>query len=210
MNDENYGSAQNEEAADADATQIPGSGRRVRTQPIRNASAQSHSVLSSSASCEGSNLIPTTITGRRRSTLTLQALKEIDIATIAESVFSEIRSVSLASEAEISNEAELYGVCTAFQRAFPERSFALIVTLLFELPTLFLISGGSERLCNLIGRWKYTTLISLLPIISAISGNVGLQASTLTTRAISHGHVRVENYADWLRKEITAAIYLGE
>ena len=95
-------------------------------------------------------------------------------------------------------------------KAFPERSFALIVTLVLELPTMFLISGGSDRLCNLIGRWKYTTLISLLPICSAISGNVGLQASTLTTRAISHNQVRVENYSSWLCKEVFAAVYLGK
>lgn len=72
-----------------------------------------------------------------------------------------------------------------------------------------MISGGSDRLCTLIGRRKYTVLISLLPIISAVSGNVGLQASTLTTRAISHSQVCVENYAVWLKKEVVAAMYLG-
>ena len=72
-----------------------------------------------------------------------------------------------------------------------------------------MISGGSDRLCQLIGRRKYTVLISLLPIISAVSGNVGLQASTLTTRAISHSQVCVENYAVWLKKEVVAAMYLG-
>lgn len=132
-----------------------------------------------------------------------------DLTTLAESVFSDIRSENTATRQSISNEAEEYGHCTGFQRAFPERSFALIVTLIFELPTLFLISGGSDRLCALIGRKKYTSLVALLPIISAISGNVGLQASTLTTRAISHEQVRIDNYATWLSKEIVAALYLG-
>ena len=117
-----------------------------------------------------------------------------------ESIFSDIRSENESSRQGITNEVEEYGTCTPFQRAFPERSFALIVTLIFELPTLF----------YLIGRKKYTTLISLLPLISAISGNVGLQASTLTTRAISHMQVRVDNYLAWLCKEIVAAVYLGE
>ena len=130
--------------------------------------------------------------------------------SLAESVFSDIRSESTATRLSISNDADKYLSCTAYNRAFPERSFALIVTLVFELPTLFLISGGSDQLCGLIGRRKYTTLIALLPIISAISGNVGLQASTLTTRAISHGQVRVDNYTIWLCKEIMAAMYLGE
>ena len=132
-----------------------------------------------------------------------------DLHSIAESVFSDIRSEGTETRLSISNEAEEYRSCSAFQRAFPERSFALIVTLLFELPTLFLISGGSDRLCGLIGRKKYTTLISLLPLISAIAGNVGLQASTLTTRAISHSQVRIDNYMTWLGKEIIAALYLG-
>ena len=132
-----------------------------------------------------------------------------DLHSIAESVFSDIRSEGTETRLSISKEAEEYRSHSAWQRAFPERSFALIVTLVFELPTLFLISGGSDRLCNLIGRKKYTTLISLLPLISAIAGNVGLQASTLTTRAISHSQVRIDNYMTWLGKEIIAALYLG-
>lgn len=133
-----------------------------------------------------------------------------DLNTIAESVFSQIRSDSTGTKLSIMNETEKYALCTAYQRAFPERSFALIVTLIFELPTLFLISGGSGQLCALIGRHKYTTLIAILPLISAISGNVGLQASTLTTRAISHDQVRLDNFAKWLRTEIISALYLGE
>mmetsp|Transcript_2492 Transcript_2492/g.4949 ORF Transcript_2492/g.4949 Transcript_2492/m.4949 type:complete len:310 (-) Transcript_2492:305-1234(-) len=132
-----------------------------------------------------------------------------DLNSLAESVFSNIRSASTATRICTSNEAEEYELCGPLKRAFPERSFALIVTLILELPTLFLISGGSDRLCTLIGRKKYTSLIAMLPIASAISGNVGLQASTLTTRAISHGQVRVDNYAMWLRREIVAAFYLG-
>ena len=132
-----------------------------------------------------------------------------DLLDIAESVFSDIRSENETSQLAISNEAESYRLCNAYQRAFPERSFALFVTLIFELPTLFMISGGSDRLCGLIGRQKYTALISLLPIISAVSGNVGLQASTLTTRAISHMQVCVENYGMWLKQEVVAAMYLG-
>lgn len=127
-----------------------------------------------------------------------------------ESVLSDIRSESTATRLSISNEAHEYEQHTPLERAFPERSFALIVTMIFELPTLFLISGGSDRLCVLIGRKKYTTLIALLPLISAISGNVGLQASTLTTRAISHRQVTTMNYYRWLTKEIMAAVYLGE
>jgi magnesium transporter len=63
--------------------------------------------------------------------------------------------------------------------------------------------------CQLIGRRKYNLLIGLIPLTSAISGNVGLQASTLTTRAISHAHVTRLNYLSWLTNEVGSALYLG-
>jgi len=85
----------------------------------------------------------------------------------------------------------------------------LTVTLVLEVPTLLLISGGSDKLCNLIGRTKYTSLVALLPIACALSGNVGLQASKLTKEAICHGQVKMDNYASWLVKEIGAAGLLG-
>ena len=93
--------------------------------------------------------------------------------------------------------------------AFPERLFALTVTLIFEIPVLLMISGGSESLCQLIGRRRYHLLMGFLPLTSAISGNVGLQASTLTTRAISHFHVTQQSYMPWFLSEVGAAAYLG-
>ncbi|KAG7349419.1 magnesium transporter [Nitzschia inconspicua] len=132
-----------------------------------------------------------------------------DLNSLAESVFSDLRSEGSSTVRSISNEAKEYLECSIWQRAFPERLFALTVTLLFEIPVLLMVSGGSDRLCYLIGRTKYQLLIGFLPLSSAISGNVGLQASTLTTRAISHGQVKVENYKNWLFKEIGAAAYLG-
>jgi magnesium transporter len=83
------------------------------------------------------------------------------------------------------------------------------VTLLLELPVLFVITGGGDALCQIVGRKKYNLLIGLIPLTSAISGNVGLQASTLTTRAISHAHVTRLTYLEWFMYEIGAAIYLG-
>ena len=93
--------------------------------------------------------------------------------------------------------------------AFPERQFALLVTLLPEIPVLVMITGGSDNLCRLIGRSRYHLLIGFLPLTSAISGNVGLQASTLTTRAISHSHVTSSQFMPWFWDEVGAAALLG-
>jgi hypothetical protein len=157
--------------------------------------------------------VPVEVTTSRRSsnfaslasTRTLQ-----DLNSLAESVFSDVRSEGTSTVQSITNEAQEYLDSSIWHRAFPERLFALTVTLVFEIPVLLMVSGGSDRLCYLIGRTKYQLLLGFLPLSSAISGNVGLQASTLTTRAISHGQVRVENYKNWLFKEIGAATYLGK
>jgi hypothetical protein len=132
-----------------------------------------------------------------------------DCASLVESVFSTVRSVEKEEEMEETNESEFYRHSSAFQRAMPERLFALTMTLILEIPVLMMVSGGSDALCGLIGRSRYQLLIGFLPLTSAISGNVGLQASTLTTRAISHSHVTMKDYWLWLSTEISAAAYLG-
>ena len=134
-----------------------------------------------------------------------------DFKSLAESVFSDIRSESDVTLLPVStNESmDYFASATVLKRAIPERTLTLMITLVLELPTLFLISGGSDKLCSLIGLTKFTTLIALLPIVNAISGIVSLQASALTKRAIQQDHLKVENYSAWLTKEIGAAIYLG-
>lgn len=127
----------------------------------------------------------------------------------AESIFSSIRSVNTEDVEEETNESAKYRQSSILARAFPERFLALLVTLLVEIPVLLMVSGGSDRLCSLIGRKRYQLIMGFLPLSSAISGNCGLQASTLTTRAISHEHVTLANYAAWLRVEIGAAVFLG-
>lgn len=96
-----------------------------------------------------------------------------------------------------------------FFLAFPERQYALLLTMLLEVPVLLMITGGSDRLCALVGRSRYQLLIGFLPLTSAISGNVGLQASTLTTRAISHSHVTSDEFMTWFWHEVGAAAFLG-
>ncbi|GKY91672.1 hypothetical protein MPSEU_000139100 [Mayamaea pseudoterrestris] len=131
------------------------------------------------------------------------------IQSAVDSVFSGIRSDDDSVKEEINNDCVNYLNSSIIARAFPERMFALTVTLIFEIPVLLMISGGSDQLCRLIGRSRYQLLIGFLPLTSAISGNVGLQASTLTTRAISHNHVTPKSWWSWLVQEVGAACYLG-
>lgn len=87
--------------------------------------------------------------------------------------------------------------------------FVLCVTFLVEIPVLLIVAGGSGRLCSFIGKKRYELMMGFLPLSSAIAGNVGLQSSMLTTRAISHEHVTLQSFPQWLTNEIGTAFVLG-
>jgi Mg/Co/Ni transporter MgtE len=108
-----------------------------------------------------------------------------------------------------SQDADGYAVAGIWRRAFPERYIALLVTLVLEIPVTLIVGGGSEALVNKIGLDRYTLLMAFLPLTSAISGNVGLQASALTTRAIALGHCKSANLLRWLSVELGAALLLA-
>ena len=143
---------------------------------------------------------------RRNSSL---ASLRMSLRSRLNSVFSDVRSKEDEEKEEIHNESSAYLRSSTFARAVPERIFALTITLVLEMPVLLMISGGADALCDLVGRRRYQLLLSFIPLTSAISGNVGLQASTLTTRAISHSHVTEHDFFTWFLMEIGAAGYLG-
>ena len=153
---------------------------------------------------EGQSLIST-----RRHSEERAPERGFNLDSMVDSVFSSVRSMSTADfQAEI-NDCDKYSSSSVFSRASSERLLPLIVTLLIELPVLFMISGGSDRLCALIGQKRYQLLMAFLPLSTALSGNCGLQASTLSTRAISHLHVTRENYSTWLLTEVQVSGILG-
>lgn len=93
--------------------------------------------------------------------------------------------------------------------AFTGRFQALITTICLEIPVLLMIAGGSDRLCELVGRKKYQLLLAFLPISSSISGHYGIQASELASRAVAHLHVGKHNYITWFLQELQVSIILG-
>lgn len=129
--------------------------------------------------------------------------------SMVDSVFSSVRSVSTDDiEADL-NDSDKYLASGIAARAFPERFLALLVTLGIEIPVLLMVSGGSQRLCILVGQRRYELLMAFLPLSSAISGNCGLQSSILTTRAVSHMHVTKDSFWSWLLTEVGVSLHLG-
>lgn len=150
---------------------------------------------------------------RRLRSLTADSLEGLGLArrldSELDSVFSSIRSQSTDDINEELEKNRLYAEAGPLKRALPERYAALLVTLAVEIPVAFIISSGSKDLRSLIGTDRYALLMAFLPLTSAISGNVGLQASTLTTRAISHGDCSRATYCRWLRLELLTAALLA-
>jgi magnesium transporter len=71
-----------------------------------------------------------------------------------------------------------------------------------------LVAGG------VISRYDYvlrevTLLASFMPVISAISGNVGLQAAAIIVRGLETGHVSISNMGRAVRKEAATALLMA-
>ncbi len=52
-------------------------------------------------------------------------------------------------------------------------------------------------------------LASFMPVISAVSGNVGLQAAAIVVRGLDTGHVSLENWTHAVRRELLAALSIA-
>jgi magnesium transporter len=52
-------------------------------------------------------------------------------------------------------------------------------------------------------------LASFMPVISAVSGNVGLQAAAIVVRGLDTGHVSLENWAHAVRRELMTALTIA-
>ncbi len=79
----------------------------------------------------------------------------------------------------------------------------LLITLGVELVAGLVISRFDEVLTRVI------LLASFMPIISAISGNVGLQAAAIVVRGLDTGHVTLKGWWQAVRKELVTAFLMA-
>jgi magnesium transporter len=79
----------------------------------------------------------------------------------------------------------------------------LMGTMLIELFAGGVISRFSGVLREVI------LLASFMPVISAISGNVGLQAAAIVVRGLDTGHVSIRGWARALRREMAASLFMA-
>lgn len=79
----------------------------------------------------------------------------------------------------------------------------LLATMVIELVAGLIVSRFDRVLQQVI------LLASFMPVISAISGNVGLQAAAIVVRGLDTGHVSLHHWARAVHKELTTALLLA-
>jgi magnesium transporter len=71
-----------------------------------------------------------------------------------------------------------------------------------------LLAGGIISRFDHILR-QVILLASFMPVISAVSGNVGLQAAAIVVRGLDTGHVSLANWAGAVRRELMTALTIA-
>ena len=79
----------------------------------------------------------------------------------------------------------------------------IMATLGIELLASFVIHFFDATLT------KYILLASFMPVISAISGNTGLQSAAIIIRGLSSGHVQLSHWRHALSRQIVTTAILG-
>lgn len=88
-------------------------------------------------------------------------------------------------------------------RKFRGRSPWLLINLFAAILSTFVVSNFEAVI------QQFVALAALMPVVSALSGNVGSQTLTVTVRAIAAQDLTFTNYVKVLRKEISASVMNG-
>ncbi len=102
--------------------------------------------------------------------------------------------------AGVSANADIFA--SSFRR-FSHRAPWLFINLFAAILSTFIVASFEQVIGQVLA------LAALMPVVSALSGNVGIQALAVTVRAISTSELSLLNYVKVLRKEIFAAALSG-
>jgi len=79
----------------------------------------------------------------------------------------------------------------------------ILITLLIQLMAGFVVHKFDATLTKVI------LLASFMPVISALSGNTGLQAAAIVVRGLATGHVDLNRWKDPVKRQIQTTLILG-
>ncbi len=107
---------------------------------------------------------------------------------------------------------EIAGLVGADAAEMDRRTPAQVAWL--RLPWLLGTMGIELMAGGIIARFGHVLqevilLASFMPVISAVSGNVGLQAAAIVVRGLDTGHVSLSNWANAVRRELMTALTIA-
>lgn len=119
-----------------------------------------------------------------------------DVMDILEEEFSEDVAKIVGSDAE---ELESKSPVQIALMRLPW----VLITLAIEMLSGLVISMYNATLSKVI------LLASFMPIISAISGNTGLQAAAITVRALATGHASLSRWKEPMKRSLQTSVIIG-
>mmetsp|Transcript_16586 Transcript_16586/g.24196 ORF Transcript_16586/g.24196 Transcript_16586/m.24196 type:complete len:262 (+) Transcript_16586:43-828(+) len=111
-------------------------------------------------------------------------------------------------EDRLFDPAKDYEDASSIMRAWI-RIGALITTMILECLPAFVISEGHKHLANIMTAEEIGIFVGFATVVSAVAGNVGLQACSGTTRAISHHYVERSNWRSYMLKEMRVSLIIS-
>jgi hypothetical protein len=102
-----------------------------------------------------------------------------------------------------------YTAAKSLERAIPGRLLSLIVTLAVLLPIWAMLTLAAPHICAAVGRHRMTLWLAMVPVHLGVSSHIGLQASHVSTDAVSFRHVTLQGWATFWRTEVATGVVLG-
>jgi hypothetical protein len=102
-----------------------------------------------------------------------------------------------------------YTAAKLLERAIPGRLLSLMVTLAVLLPVWAMLTLAAPHVCAVVGRHRMTVWLSMVPVYLGLSSHIGLQASHVSTDAVSFRHVTLQGWPSFWRTEVATGAFLG-
>jgi magnesium transporter len=115
-------------------------------------------------------------------------------------VIEEEASEDMLALAGMSGETDIF---SSSIKKFTNRSPWLVVNLFTSILSTFIVANFEDVITKIVA------LAALMPVVSALSGNVATQTLTVTVRALAMRELTFANYLGVLYKEVSASIFSG-
>lgn len=115
-------------------------------------------------------------------------------------VIEEEASEDMLAMAGVGKNSDIYSSTIS---RFRDRSPWLLINLFTSILSTFIVANFENVIAKIVA------LAALMPVVSALSGNVATQTLTVTVRALATKELSFMNYVKVLRKEVSASVLNG-